>query len=149
MRLELTERISAPNDRVFAIASDVEAMPKNVPGIVRVEKLTPGPVGLGTRFKETRMMFGKESTEEMTFAAFDPPRSYRMDADSCGARFESTFRFVPVDGGTEIQLEISTTATSWFARLMKPLSMMMMMGSVKKLLQADLRAVKAAAEKPA
>ena len=151
MRFELTERVAAGVDRVFAIAADVDAFPQNIPGILRTERLTPGPVGVGTRFKETRKLFGREATEELSVAVWDPPHVCRIDADSCGGGncIQSMFRFVPVDGGTEIKLEVSMTATSWFAKLMQPLARMMMMGPMKKLLQEDLRAVKTAAEKPA
>jgi hypothetical protein len=146
MRFTLTQRIAAPAERVFAIASDLDGWPKAIPAITRIERLTEGPVGVGTRFKETRVMFGREATEEMTFTLFEPPHRYRLEAVSCGAHFESTFRFVPIDGGTDVEFSMESRAVSFFAKLMKPL-VYLMSGPMKKCLQADLDALKSAAEK--
>src|SRR5438046_1974470 len=91
--------VAAPPATVFDVFSDLDHAPGRVSGTQRVEKLTPGPVGVGTRFKETRVMFGKEATEEMTFTAFDPGRGYTLGAESCGCRYITDFRFEPDGAG--------------------------------------------------
>ena len=58
-------RIEAPVSTVFALATDLDGWAGRIKAITRIEKLTPGPVRVGTRFKETRKMFGKEATETM------------------------------------------------------------------------------------
>src|SRR5207245_7321674 len=94
-------------------------------GITKVERLTNGPVGVGTRFKETRMMFGKESTETMEFPAFEPNRRYELTADSCGALYRTEFRFQPDGTGTLLAVDMGVTARSFFAKLIKPLAWLM------------------------
>src|SRR4051812_9790697 len=84
--------VAAAPERVFALASDFANLPKRIPDITKVELLTGDTVGVGTRFRETRVMFGKEAVETMEVAAFDPPHSYVLVANSCGARYESTLR---------------------------------------------------------
>jgi hypothetical protein len=46
---------------VFGFLTDGANAPRVVPSVVRVEKLTDGPVGAGTRYRETRLMNGKET----------------------------------------------------------------------------------------
>ena len=69
------KQIEAEPEQVFLLFTDIEKFPENLSGIERVELLTAGPVGVGTRFKETRIMFKRETTEEMEVTRFDPPRA--------------------------------------------------------------------------
>jgi hypothetical protein len=137
--------IAAPPDVVFALASDFAGAPGRIKGIVKVEILTPGPVGVGTRFRETRVMFGKEAPEEMELATFDPGKSYELPGQSCGAEYRSTFRFVPDGGGTRLELEFHARAVTFFAKLMTPLSWLMK-GMIKKCIEQDMDDLKQAAE---
>lgn len=143
--ITLTRQIDAPPATVFAFATDLERMAGRIKGITKIEKLTPGPVGLGTKFKETRVMFGREATETMEFTAFEPNQRYTLSADSCGAHFDSTFHFKPEGSGTLLTLEMQLEATSFFAKLMKPLTMLMM-GPMKKCIMQDMDDLKASAE---
>src|SRR5687767_10711193 len=97
--------VRASPEAVFAAAADLRGSPSRIPAILRSEVLTEGPVRTGTRFRETRRMFGREATVEMEVQAFDPPRSYAIGCDSCGARYRTQMRFRPAQGGTEIEME--------------------------------------------
>ena len=141
----LTKQVNAPPDVVFAVASDLAKAAEHVQGIERIELLTPEPVGVGTKWRETRKMMGKEATETLEITAFDPPRSYTVEADSCGCHFVSTFRFTPEAGGTRVELEVGGHANSFMAKLMSPLSGLMM-GTMKKMMDQDLEDVKRVAE---
>jgi len=143
--IRLTDRVHAPLDRVFAVYSDFARCADRVSGIERVEFLTEGPVGKGTRFRETRIMFRREATEEMEVTAFDPPHSYTLSANTCGCEFHSTFRFTAADEHTNIEVEIQTKSVTFFARLMSPLSFLMS-GSMKKCVQKDLDDLRAFVE---
>ena len=144
----VTQRIEAPVETVFRLATDVDHWAGRITGITKVERLTNGPVGVGTRFKETRMMFGKQATETMEFSAFEPNRRYQLTADSCGALYQTEFRFEPDGTGTRLSVDMRVTARSFFAKLMKPLAWLMC-GMMKKCLMKDLDDLKAAAERPA
>src|SRR5262249_19277973 len=146
-RFALTTSIAAPVDRVFALSTDVEGWPGRIKGITKVEKLTPGPVAAGTRFRETRVMFGKAATEEMEFTRFEPNAAYALGCESCGASYLCTFTFRPEDGGTRLTVECDCRPRSFFARLLLwPLSLLMR-GMMKKCIQKDLDDLKAAAER--
>ena len=138
--------INAPQETVFQACSDFANAPSRIPGIKRVEMLTSGPVGVGTRFKETRVMFKREATEEMEVTKFDRPRSYTLGCQSCGCVFESTCRCEPEAGGTRVTLDFNTKAVSLMAKLMTPLSWLMM-GSMKKCIMKDFEDIKASVER--
>jgi ligand-binding SRPBCC domain-containing protein len=143
----LTRRIAAPPAAVFAVVADVERMPARIPEVKKIEVLTAGPVGVGTKFRETRIMFGKEASETFEVVECDPGRRLTLVAVSCGAEYRCEHRFVPDAGGTVLELEIRTRALTLFARLMAPLGWLMA-GVMKKAIAKDLDAVARAAEGP-
>lgn len=138
-------QINAPVEKVFALISDIRSAPQRVTAIKKVEVLTDGPIGVGTRFKETRVMFGKEATETMEFTAFDPPRSYTVTAYSCGNHYESTFRCAPEGQGTKVTMTFVCTPKTFFAKLFSPLGKLMS-GMIRKCVMKDLEDLAKAAE---
>lgn len=152
-RLTMQETVNAPPARTFAAFSDLRNAAENISAIKRLEILTDGPVGQGTRFKEARMMFGREATETMAITQWSPDAptpAYAIGGDTCGARFESVFRFHPADGGrsTRVEFEMSMQAVTLFAKIMMPLSKLLMGPMMRKCLLADVRDMKRVAEAP-
>ena len=141
----MTKRVTAAPEAVFEVSTDLDHWSDRISGIQRIQKLTDGPVGVGTRFRETRIFFKREATEEMEFTAFDPGRSYSLGCESCGCQYAYTFRFVPDGEGTLIELEMSYRPITFFARLMSPLGKLMS-GPMKKCIDKDLEDIKAAVE---
>ena len=139
--LSVREHIAAPLDRVFEVASNFADAARAIEGILRVEVLTPGPVGVGTRFRETRKMFGKEATEEMTVTEFEPPRRYLLLAESHGCRYRSELRFEPQGSGTDVVMTFRSEPLTLAARVMSVL-MKPMLKSMSKLCSKDLADLK-------
>ena len=104
MRFEITHHLPVPPEKVFEYAIDIDRLADRVQGIVSCEKLTDGPVGLGTRFREKRIMFKREATETMEFYVFDPPRAYSVSADSHGCRYLTEFTFTAAGDGTDVHV---------------------------------------------
>ncbi len=143
----VSKRIAAPPATVFAIVTDLDHIPAVIPDIKSIERLTPGPVGVGTRFRETRILFGREATETMEVVEFEPGARYATIANSCGNLYRAEHRFVPDGTGTLLELEFTATAQTFVARLMTPVGWAMK-GIMKKLISKDLDAVARAAERP-
>ena len=116
--VQLKRQIQAPPEEVFDRTTDFANAAQVVRGIEKVEMLTDGPVGVGTRFRETRIMFGREATEEMELTTFDRPRRYELFAESHGSRYETTFDLHPIPEGTELVMTFRATPLSFFAKLM-------------------------------
>ncbi|QDU23146.1 SRPBCC family protein [Urbifossiella limnaea] len=142
---DLTHTVAAPLPVVFDAFTDFASAPKRIPEILRVEMLTPGPVGVGTAFKETRKMFGKECTETMTVSAFEAGKLVELSATSCGAVFTTRFTFEPDGGKTRVSVAFRTKAVSVYAKLFTPLSYLMM-GTMKKCVAGDVAKLGAAVE---
>jgi uncharacterized membrane protein len=145
MAISLTKVIDAPVGEVFALSTDFENLPSRIPSLIKVELLTPPPIGVGTRFRETRMMFKREATEEMEVTAFDLDRSCEISCRSCGALIRTIFRYEPDGAATLVHVDMTMKALSWFAWFMKPLSLLMM-PMMKKCVAQDLEDLKRFAE---
>jgi hypothetical protein len=139
--------IAAPPSRVFDVFADLHNAPGRISSIKSLEVLTPGPIGVGTRFKETRVMFGKEATEEMTFTAFESGRGYTVTADSCGCHYITDFRFEPDGAGTRVVTSFTSEPQTTMAKIMSVMMGWMMKRMILKCFQKDVAELKAAAEK--
>jgi carbon monoxide dehydrogenase subunit G len=147
----LTKRINAPLETVFDVASDLAHAAEQFRGIEKIEVLTPGPVGVGTRWRETRRMMGREATETIEFTAFDRPRSYTVGCESCGTYMETTFHFAPTENAangpaTELMLDNRWEARSLLAKLISPLTKPIIAKMMRGCMESDLEDLKSAAE---
>ncbi len=144
--ISLTKRINADPRTVFDISTDVPNFSKVVPAVKRIEVLTPGPVGKGTRFRETRVMFGKEATETLEFTEFNPPGGYTIGCTSCGVEYRFRFNIRGDAGATDLTMTMDCRPVSLLARVLSPLTGAMMKGAMTKALDSDLESIKKAAE---
>jgi hypothetical protein len=119
--LVCTHRSSASPDRVWAVASDFANAPGRIKAITKVEIVTPGPVGSGTRFREWR---GRQMVD-MEIAAWSPPRSYSLRGYAMGTEFTSEIRCVPDGSGTRLEMEIHVRPRTFGAKLLSPLISLM------------------------
>lgn len=149
MRATISAEIAASPETVFRLATDFANAANVVEGIVRVEMLTPGPVAAGTRFRETRVMFGREATEEMTVTEIVAPRRVALLALSHGTRYESSFTFAAIATGTRVTMDFQATPLTLAARIMGWLMTPMIKKSLLSTCAKDLDDIKRAAEKTA
>ena len=143
MRMET--HVEAPAEDIFAMMTDMGGVVQHISGIDSIEVLTEGPMGVGTRFRETRTMMGKPATEEMEVVAFEPGRSYTLGCSSFGSRFQTVISFTPEGTGTRVAMEMSWKPVTLAAKLMSPVGAMMK-GMMRKCMEQDLADIKKAAE---
>lgn len=137
-----SHRSTASPDRAWAMASDFARAAERIKGITKVEMLTTGAVGVGTRFREWR---GRQAVD-MEVVAWSPPRSYAIRGYAVGTEFVSDIRCVPDGSGTRLEMEVHVRPQTFVAKLLSPvlaLSMRMMVKSCAK----DLVDIAAAAER--
>ena len=145
-KVSFSQRIACPRGEVFRLFTDLDQMPKRIDGIKGVKKLTEGPVGVGTRFSETREMFGKQATEEMEFTDYQADESYTVECDSHGTHYRSIFQFEPVGDDTDVNVVFEAKPVSLKAKLLAPLGWLML-GTTKKIFQRDVDDLKQVAER--
>lgn len=141
----ITKQIDAAPETVFEYATDLRRAPERINGIVKMEVLTEGPIRLGTRFRETRIMFKREATEEMEITAFDPPTGYALGCESHGCRYRTEFRLRPTDAGTEMQMEFDAHPLTLPAKVLGFLFKPMLKACIKET-EKDLDDLAAAIE---
>lgn len=73
--------IDAPIERVFSTVAHIENFAKAVPQIVATEFLTDVTSGVGTRFRETRLMHGRETTTVLEVTEYAENERVRIVAD--------------------------------------------------------------------
>lgn len=119
MRFEIERTIDAEPGLVFDRASSFADTPRFISGITACEVLTEGPVGVGTRFRETRRMFGREATEEMEVTRFERPAGYTLECTNHGCHYKSDLDFAATaDGGTRVSMSFDARPLNLFARIM-------------------------------
>ena len=141
-RISLTRTIKAPLDVVFQTVADIRQYSEAVPHIVKVEFLTETKTGAGTRFRETRLMKGKEATTELEVTEYVANERVRMVADSHGTVWDSVFAVTSEEGQTVLSLTMDARAYQLLPRLMNPL----IKGMITKAVGTDLDLVKAYCE---
>jgi len=136
--ITVTRTFPAPIDDVFGLVSDIPRASQSIKAITKTEMLTDGPVGVGTKWKETRKVMGREATETMWITEFEPNDRYVVEAESCGVHYRSVLAFKPTAaGGTDVSMTFGGTPLSLFAKLMTPLGFLFA-GMMRKCLEDDM-----------
>ena len=148
MEIRLSQLVNAPVEKVFDVFSDISQAENRIEGITKIEMLSDVTSGVGTRWRETRILFGREATEEMEISAYSPNQSYEVVAESRGMKYHSIYRFTPSADGTQVEMVFSGTATTLATRLMSLLGFLFQ-GATRKALEADMVALKKVCEAPA
>lgn len=130
--------IDAPVDRVFDTVAHIEHFSEAVPHIKDVEFLSETRRGVGTRFKETREMNGREGTTVLQVTEYVENEKVRIVSDAGGAIWDTLFTTEPVGSGTELAMLMEARPHTLLARISTP----MIKGMVAKGVAADLEAVK-------
>lgn len=110
-------RIAASPELVFDTAADSRNEPSFNPAMTRVELQTPGPIGLGTRFR-ARMGQGLDMMVELT--EFDRPHRLGSTTTSSMMETSGTLTFTPDRDATVMAWDWQLRPKGWF-RLLGPL----------------------------
>ncbi|MDC3981747.1 SRPBCC family protein [Polyangium jinanense] len=142
-------RIEAPPERVFAAMTSPDGFGNWMQGFVRAERLTPGDFDVGTQFRETRRMFGKEATEHFEVTSFVPAKRLGLKVDGTKGttgkgEYRFDYEFEPAGAGTLLRTHAAIDMPGGlFTKLIGKL----MGGFFKKACDKDLLALKAFVER--
>ena len=139
----VTRRIDAPADAVFRTVAHIEQFSQAVPHILRVEFLSEVKSGVGTRFRETRMMMGREASTELEVTEYVENERVRIASEAGGALWDTVFTVAPDGEGTELKMVMDATPRTAGARMTLPL----VIGAVRKAVEQDMDSVKAFCER--
>ena len=86
MELSVSIEIRRPLEHVWKTVTDFEACSSCIENIVNLEIINqPANTLTGFKWKETRVMFGKEATETMWITNFAENEYYQTKAESHGS----------------------------------------------------------------
>ena len=142
MQTIVTRSIKAPLATVFETVADIHNFQRVIPNIVRVDMLSDVRSGVGTRFRETREMNGREVSTELEVTEYVPNDHVRIVSDTQGTIWDTTFRVRDEGGATELVMEMDARAHKILPRLINPL----IRGVVQRAVEKDMDAVKAHCE---
>ncbi len=86
----IKETIKRSQEQVFHVLANPGSV-TFIENIRNTEKITDGPVGVGTRFRETRLINGKEEYGEMEIIQFEPNKVVSYASDTQAACFTIMF----------------------------------------------------------
>ena len=88
VRLEFSIEIQRSAEDVFELVGNPENDVKWQDAVLEVEKLTPGPIRTGTRYRHTLKILGKRMQVDVEFIERKAPSGYVLR--SLGAPFHNT-----------------------------------------------------------
>jgi uncharacterized protein YndB with AHSA1/START domain len=107
---ENTVTIGRPVGQVFAFLADFENIPKWNYAIVETRKVTPGPVGVGTAYRQTRSV-PRRSEEGFEVTGFEPES--RLEVQGTIGPFQARLRYTlePVAEETRLTNAVDLTGS--------------------------------------
>jgi carbon monoxide dehydrogenase subunit G len=117
MRFESSIEINAPASRVWALIDKLEEWPQWMPSIKKIERISKGPLGVGSQLSVTAKVSGLMVTILMTIIGFVPERSVILGGEALGTKLTRFYNLEPLNGKTKVTIggEVSG-ALAWLAR---------------------------------
>jgi uncharacterized membrane protein len=146
MQVESQITIKAPLGKVFEVFSDLSRAEERVEGIKKIEILNPpAQMQLGTKWEETRVMFGKEAKEIMWVTEVNQNKNYVVEAESHGTHYRSEYTFEETGDAVLVKMVFEGKPLSFAAKLMS-FMFLFFAKSTKKLLEQDMADLKKVCE---
>jgi len=142
INLDLGVLIDKPQKDVFAFITNPKNMSKWNSAVVSMEQITPGEVGMGTKFKNVGEMMGRRIEGEMQVVAFEPDSKYGFQMNAGPMQINVTITFKTVGTGTKLSLNAQGNPAGFF-KLAEPV----MQGRVKSMMEENLERLKSVLEK--
>ncbi len=138
----LAVEISAGRGPVFDLLTSLEESPILKLKDKKAEVLSSPPVGIGTRWRETRMGVGKEAVVEVQITQFLPPKFVALQASTPNATYFLKVSLEDAAEGCVVRAEVTGKPKNLLSQMMSN----MLVSAVKREVMSDLQALKRAVE---
>ncbi len=135
--ISVTRMTDSSVEKVFRTVAEIGEFSQAVPHITKVEFLTDQHAGMGTRFRETRVMNGREHATELEVTEYVLNERIRMVADAGGTVWDTLFTVQAVNGHVELVMTMEARAYKLLAKILNPL----IRGMVAKQVEKDMDSV--------
>jgi carbon monoxide dehydrogenase subunit G len=117
MRFESSIDINAPVEKVWALIDKLEEWPQWMPSIKKIERVSKGPLTVGSQLSVTAKVSGLTVTLLMTITEFVPERSVILGGKASGTKLTRFYNLEPVNGKTKVTIGGDASgALAWLAR---------------------------------
>ena len=146
--ITLSQPIDASVGDVWAVLTDIEGTVDVMSGITRVERVSGSGFEVGTRWRETRKLMGKEDTMEMWVAEVDPLTRAVIKSNARGADYTTVFELTPDGAGTKLGMTFSAVSgpSGAAAKVVAAVTARIGAAITRKMMAQDLRDIGTAAE---
>ena len=142
INLDFSALIDRPQKDVFAFVANPGNMSKWNSAVVSLEQVTPGAVGVGTKFKSVGEMMGRRIEGEMEITAYEPESKCGFQINAGPMQVNITLSFKTVGTGTKINLNAQGNPGGLFKLAEGALA-----GRVKSMMEENLARLKTVLEK--
>lgn len=117
MRFSSSAEIDSPVEKVWALIDKLEEWHEWMPSIKKIEKVSEGPLSVGSKLAVTARVSRLTVNLVMTITEFVPERSVTMQGKAMGTRLTRFYALEPVNGKTKATVggEVSGLL-AWLAR---------------------------------
>lgn len=112
--------IDASARDIVAFSIDPKNASRVAAGVTEMVQLDAGPMRPGMRFRETRVVGGKQHTTDMALVAFDPETGFVMRSETSGIEVTYTYEVRTLDRGSRVALRCEVRGRG-LKRLVAPL----------------------------
>ena len=137
---EVTIHLNRPVEQVFAFLMDTSKLSTWQSNLIKMEKITEGPLRAGSRFKEVRRLGRRESEIQAEITVFEPNRRFETKTLS-KPHVTVSYSLESEDAGTRLNHKF-VMLTSGLMRLLEPL----IASSIKKDSASDFETLKSILE---
>lgn len=138
----------APPDVAFAYLADFTNLPGWDPGVTAVDKLTPGPVGVGSRFRVSMNFLGMPTTLDYHVETCEPHHRAVLVGRTTGTLATDTIGVVAHKSGSRVHWQAEISLAFPFS-LLDPVLAWLFGSSVKAAVSNLKRELDALASPPA
>ena len=142
INLDFGTLIDRPVKDVFAFVANPTNMSKWNSVVLSLEQVTPGEVGVGTKFKSTGELMGRRIEGEMQIIAYEPDTKCGFQVNAGPMQVNMTLTFKTVGTGTKISLNAQGNPAGFFK-----IAEGMLAGRVKSMMEENLARLKSVLEK--
>ena len=142
INIDLGVLIDRPVPDVFAFVSNPANMSKWNSAVVKLEQITPGAVGVGTKFKSMGELMGRQIEGEMQVMEYEPDTKCGFQVNAGPMQMNLNMSFKTVGTGTKVSLNAQGNPAGFFK-----LAEGVMAGRIKSLMEENLARLKSELEK--
>lgn len=148
MKVSVDIEIAKPKEAVWSVITDIDNCTNVLSCIIDLTILEQPEDGLvGLKWKETRMMFGKEASETMWITDAIENKTYSTRAENHGSVYITELSLSGTGSNTLLTMSFTGEAQTLILKIISACMSPFIKGPMKKALRKDLEDIKKYVEK--